>query len=199
MPPSATAATTDSGDIIVKRNPATLELVGEVPCVDITFVPIAVRKARQAQKVWADISLDARRDRLKQLQVWVAEHQLEIARTVCEETGKPRLEATNVDIMSSLSVGRFAIGQMGTLFRPKRLNLGRLDLVMRAMGRGSYLHARPLGVVGRDHTLELPVRPSLFPDHHGLGRGQLGHNQAILRGTHEREVGGEGLSDLRPP
>ncbi len=148
MPPSATAATADSGDIIVKRNPATLELVGEVPCVDIMFVPIAVRKARQAQKVWADISLDARRDRLKQLQVWVAEHQLEIARTVCEETGKPRLEATNVDVMSSLSVGRFAIGQMGTLFRPKRLNLGRLDLAMRAMGRGSYLHARPLGVVG---------------------------------------------------
>ena len=64
------------------------------------------------------------------------------------ETGKPRLEATNVDVMSSLSVGRFAITQMGTLFRPKRVDLGRLDLAMRAMGRGSYLHARPLGVVG---------------------------------------------------
>ncbi len=148
MPTSATAAAADSGDIIVKRNPATLELVGEVPCVVSTFVPIAVRKARQAQKVWADLSLDARRDRLKQLQIWVAEHQIEIARTVCEETGKPRLEATNVDVMSSLSVGRFAIAQMGTLFRPERINLGRLDLAMRAMGRGSYLHARPLGVVG---------------------------------------------------
>jgi succinate-semialdehyde dehydrogenase/glutarate-semialdehyde dehydrogenase len=148
MPPSASAETAVSGERIVRRNPATLELVGEVPCVDAASVPMAVRKARQAQKDWTASSLDARRERLKKLQVWVAEHQLEIARTVCEETGKPRLEATNVDLMSSLSVGRFAIAEMGTLFRPERIDLGKLDLTIRAMGRGSYLHARPLGVVG---------------------------------------------------
>ena len=94
---------------IVKFNPATLKLVGEVACTDVSEVPRAVSRARNAQRSWADRPLRERGDRSRDLQRWVVRHQLEIARTVCEETGKPRLEAINVDIMAALSVGRFGI------------------------------------------------------------------------------------------
>jgi acyl-CoA reductase-like NAD-dependent aldehyde dehydrogenase len=133
---------------IVKSNPATLEPVGEVVCTDVSEVPEAVSRARDAQRSWAELPLRERGDRLRELQRWVVRHQLEIARTVCEETGKPRLEAINVDIMAALSVGRFGIHEMDRLFRPVKVNLGDLDMAMRLMGRGSYLQARPIGVVG---------------------------------------------------
>jgi acyl-CoA reductase-like NAD-dependent aldehyde dehydrogenase len=133
---------------IVKFNPATLELVGEVECTDVSEVPKAVERARAAQRSWAETPLKERRDRLRELQGWVVRHQVEIARTVCEETGKPRLEAINVDVMAALSVGRFGIEEMDRLFRPTKVDLGDLDLAMRLMGRGSYLQARPIGVVG---------------------------------------------------
>lgn len=57
---------------IVKRNPATLELVGELDCTPIDDIPIIIQKVRAAQAEWAARPLEERRRTLKRLQEHVS-------------------------------------------------------------------------------------------------------------------------------
>lgn len=132
---------------IVKRNPATLELVGELDCTPIDDIPIIIQKARAAQAEWAARPLEERRRTLKRLQEHVSSNIDGIARVVCQETGKPRVEAINADLMSALSATMYSIERMPSLFCPRRVGFGGLSIMMRYLGRRSYIHPRPLGVV----------------------------------------------------
>lgn len=132
---------------IVKYNPATLELIGELDATAPEDIPAIISKARAAQAEWASMPLEERRSALKRLQTHVASHLDDIARVVSEETGKPRVEAINADLMCALSATMYSIETMPSLFRPRRVGFGNLSVAMRYLGRRSYIQPRPLGVV----------------------------------------------------
>lgn len=132
---------------IVKYNPATLELVGELDSTPLDDIPLILQRSRAAQAEWAARPLEERRRTLKRLQEHVASNVDSIAKVVCQETGKPRVEAINADLMSSLSAAMYSVERLPSLFRPRAVGFGKLSVMMRYLGRRSYIQPRPLGVV----------------------------------------------------
>jgi succinate-semialdehyde dehydrogenase/glutarate-semialdehyde dehydrogenase len=133
--------------MIRKINPATLELVGEVPETDLDTVAAMVAKARKAQAEWASWSIDRRVRAIVKVQESIIAHLEDIAHIVAQETGKPRTEAINADILPSLTAADFAARSMRKLFVPRPVRFGNMSLMMRYLGRRSYIQNKPLGVV----------------------------------------------------
>ena len=128
-------------------NPATLQLTGEIRCHAPEDVGSALDAARTAQVAWASLPLSARLDVLRKVQQSIMAGTDEIARTICHETGKPRVDALSNDIMAALSLGDYAIGAVPQMLRTKKVDLGRVHFAFTAMGRSSYIQPRPVGVV----------------------------------------------------
>jgi acyl-CoA reductase-like NAD-dependent aldehyde dehydrogenase len=129
-------------------NPATQKKVGEVQCSDLAAMPSMLEQAKRSQSEWMAISVGQRKAMLSKAQRIVVDRMEEIARTICEETGKPRLEAIANDIMAGLGVGDFCLHQIDGLQRTEKLHLGRMELPMRLLGRSSIIFPRPLGIIG---------------------------------------------------
>jgi len=134
--------------MFVKINPATLEPIGEVAETDLDAITTMIARAREAQAEWTSWPLERRkasllgvRDRL--LELWEP-----MADIISKETGKPRLEAVNADILPSLVAADHSARAMRKLFTPRKVGFESMGLMMRYMGRRSYIQNRPLGVIG---------------------------------------------------
>ncbi|HUT27910.1 MAG TPA: aldehyde dehydrogenase family protein [Methanomassiliicoccales archaeon] len=146
--PHAVSRDMGSRPIINVYNPATLEKVGQAVSTLPDEVPGMVEKARQAQSDWATSPLAERSKVLRKVQSALVERADEIAELVSQETGKPLMESLATDVMNAISVGDFSIERMAHLFRRSTIDLGRISLIMKYMGRSSYIVPRPLGVIG---------------------------------------------------
>lgn len=91
MSESATP-TVDATELAV-RNPASGELVGTVAVSTPEEVAAAASALRKAQPRWASISASGRKQWLLKLQDWVLDHTDELADSIQDESGKPRVEA----------------------------------------------------------------------------------------------------------
>ncbi|NLK26253.1 MAG: aldehyde dehydrogenase family protein [Euryarchaeota archaeon] len=140
MPPTAVKN-------IVIHNPATLEVVGELRSNCPEDLPQIIARARQAQEEWMRMPLRERRRKMRCLQEYVATHIDELSKVICSETGKPRLEAVNTDLLCALSTVMYSVERMEKLFRPRRVGFGGLGPMMQYLGRRSYIQPRPVGVV----------------------------------------------------
>src|SRR6185295_19167797 len=74
------------------RNPATLELVQELPVVSPTEVAAAVARARQAQSSWQHTSFAERAQLLYRLRDLLLDNGDRLADILTSETGRPRSE-----------------------------------------------------------------------------------------------------------
>ncbi|MEU4650376.1 aldehyde dehydrogenase family protein [Nocardia fluminea] len=91
MSDSATP-TVDATELTI-RNPACGELVGTVAVSTPEEVAAAAAALRAAQPRWASISAAGRKQWLLKLQDWVLDHTDELADSIQDESGKPRVEA----------------------------------------------------------------------------------------------------------
>lgn len=128
-------------------NPATLEPFAEMDCTPLDRLSAILDRAREAQRSWASIPLGERKAAIRRLQELVCQDALEIARTVSGETGKPRIDALNVDVMAGVAAVDYSVRSMEQLLRRRPVDLGSLRRSMRLIGRSSYLAPRPLGVI----------------------------------------------------
>ena len=129
-------------------NPATLEEVGEIK-VSVPGSLASMRKAAaEAQVVWISMPLSQRKKVLEKAQEIIFEQLEKIAKIVCEETGKPKIEGINADIGCALSAGDFSMREMERIFRPSRIDFGSMGMAMRYLRRSSFIVPRPIGVVG---------------------------------------------------
>ncbi|GAB4322831.1 MAG: aldehyde dehydrogenase family protein [Promethearchaeota archaeon] len=136
------------GRVLTSINPATLEIVGTAPDAPPEALPAALDAARRAQREWTRTPLKRRRRLLARLTKVLASDWEGVARVVSSETGKPRLESLNSDVMAGLGVADYCLWAILRLFKPKRLKGGRLAAALRLLGRSSFVHPRPVGVVG---------------------------------------------------
>src|SRR5579862_766432 len=74
-------------------NPATGELVGEVPVTPPADVPAIVARARAAQPAWAALGTAGRAERLASLAGRIREQLGDLAQLLTREMGKPVKEA----------------------------------------------------------------------------------------------------------
>ncbi len=124
-------------------NPATLEVVGEVPIAQEEDVDAAVAAAATAQARWRRTGPEERRRLFAALLETLLDRADEIAATVTAETGKPLLESYTAELFVSAENTRWIRHAAGRVLRPERLRAPRLI----AFKRGYVVH-EPLGVIG---------------------------------------------------
>lgn len=134
--------------MIGKMNPATLEPLEAVPESDIHSIGALIQKAREAHSTWASWPLERRRASLMGVRNRLIERWEAVAEIISKETGKPRLEAANADILTSLVAADHSVRAMRKLFAPRKVDFESMGPMMRYMGRRSYIQNRPLGVIG---------------------------------------------------
>ncbi len=133
--------------MITKINPATLEPVGEITETDLFTLPVMIANARKAQAEWASWPLERRVRAIVSVQEKILSRLEEIGRIISQETGKPRTEAMNTDLLASLAGADYAARTLPKLFAPRPVPFGNMGTMMRYMGRRSYIQNRPVGVV----------------------------------------------------
>ena len=97
--------TTATSTILESINPATLEVVGTVPVTPVDEIPSIVAKARNAQKAWAKLGLNARVELLRPVAKRLEEETSRIGSLITAEMGKSTKEAQGE---ASYGVQKFA-------------------------------------------------------------------------------------------
>ncbi len=129
-------------------NPATLEFLGETQGIVPEVLPDLILKSRAIQKRWVVTSIKSRLTLLKKLLYYVSDNIEDIAKVIHQETGKPKIEAINSDVIAGMGAIRFSIDVLKKVLKPKKIPFKGMKLPMRYMGRSSYIVPKPVGVVG---------------------------------------------------
>ncbi|HEY8411717.1 MAG TPA: aldehyde dehydrogenase family protein, partial [Pyrinomonadaceae bacterium] len=129
---------------IVSVDPSTGEEIGRVPLLTASDVNAAVRRARQAQPAWSQLSFRGRARFILSAREIVLARVEEIATLIALETGKPPAEAISMEVAPTLDLMQYFARNAERMLKRQKINIGQFEL----MGRSSYLVYKPLGVVG---------------------------------------------------
>lgn len=129
---------------IVSINPATGQVLAEVPICSAEQVQQAVASAWAAYPAWAGLRFAERGQIMLRARQYIVDHLEEIVELVYKETGKPKTEALSSDVMAVLDLMTYYARMTEKLLRAERIPLGKYAV----MGRSSYVNYKPLGVIG---------------------------------------------------
>ncbi len=102
------------------HSPATLKKIGEVAVNSPFEVRAVVQKAREAFRVWSALDLKQRAEVLLSARDLFLERKEEIVELICNENGKPRVEAI-VELMYVCDVITFYAKQGRRFLKPQRV------------------------------------------------------------------------------
>ncbi|MGW4911566.1 aldehyde dehydrogenase family protein [Streptomyces sp. NPDC004270] len=140
---SLVAADPPTGARIAVDDPATGEVVGEVPDTSAAEVARAVERARRAQRGWAGLDTRARAEFFARGRRWLLAHREEVADRIVEENGKAREDAIVEIVYCAAAFAHWAKRARGLLV-PTRIR----SLSPFVLGRSMYTRRVPRGVVG---------------------------------------------------
>ncbi|HEX9104862.1 MAG TPA: aldehyde dehydrogenase family protein, partial [Polyangia bacterium] len=144
--------------MIVSRNPATGEVLGEVREASAAEIRDAVSRARGAQAEWGALPVKDRCARVARFRDLVVARAEELCALISAETGKTRSEALSMEVMVIADLATYFIKRAPRILAPEPVSLHLLK------NRGSYLHFAPRGVVGI-------ISPWNFP--FGIATGEM--------------------------
>ena len=130
-------------------NPATGELLAELPAAGAAQVDAAVARARSAQRKWAALTGAERGRILMRAARLLRERNDELAELETRNTGKPIQETRAVDVLSGAECVEYFAGLAGSI-AGEHLNLGS-----QAFG---YTRREPLGVVAGIGAWNYPLQ-----------------------------------------
>jgi len=93
----------DNGQWLDVVNPATEEVIGQVPACGKTELDEAVAAARAAFKTWRHTSFDERREAIRAISAAIKENSDELFRLLTSEQGKPHAQAKGEIIGASMT------------------------------------------------------------------------------------------------
>lgn len=128
-------------------NPATQEVIGQVPCATIAELERAIDSAKEAFQTWRNTPVTTRARVMLRYQALVREHQDEIATILSEESGKT-FEDAKGDVFRGLEVIEHAAGIPSLMMGETVENV--------ATNVDTYSIVQPLGVC-------LGITPFNFP------------------------------------
>lgn len=172
-------------------NPATGEMLGEVPVSTPEEVREAVAAARKAAPAWAALGADARGKYLGRVRLKINENLDRIVETVSLECGKPRAEALAHDIVPTLLTLLYYEKIAPGALRPERIGrfLGLLT------GMSSRIEWRPFGVVGCISAWNYPfLLPFL-----GMVPALVAGNAVVLKPSEITPKVGELIAEMLEP
>lgn len=147
--------------------PATGQSLGTVPVTTRDDVDAQLAASKRAQMVWKALPFTVRRRLLRTLHQYIVDHQEEIARVACRDSGKTKLDASMGEIMVTLEKLTWTIAHGERALRPS-LRPGPSSLFLGLM-KNAEVRYEPMGVVGAFvlwnypfHNLMGPIIAGLF-------------------------------------
>jgi acyl-CoA reductase-like NAD-dependent aldehyde dehydrogenase len=137
------ASITDSTSIPVE-NPATGEVIREVPVTDPDAVAALVATAREAQKGWEELGFEGRGKVLKRMQKWLLDHADEVVDTIVAETGKTHEDARLVELAYGANALGFWAKKAPKWLADEKVHTTNPFVLLRSL----KVRYRPVGVVG---------------------------------------------------
>lgn len=138
-------------------NPATLEVLGEVPNMTERDVKQAVDAARAVQPAWNKLGFSGRQKYLLKLKDVILDELDDLVDLISRESGKPRIEAYGGEVLSAMDLIQYVAKHAEKRLKRETLKLGRWNL----LGHRSHLEYYPLGVVGVIAPWNFPFSISL--------------------------------------
>lgn len=132
-------------------NPATGELLAEVPVMGEEEVRAAVKRARAAQESWGALPVGERAKRLSVFKQMFLTHMDFIVDGIVKETGKPKQEALLHEVVGVVRIADYFLKNAEHILAPTTISLSLVK------HRRSYLHYQPRGVVGIISPWNFPV------------------------------------------
>jgi succinate-semialdehyde dehydrogenase/glutarate-semialdehyde dehydrogenase len=123
-------------------NPATGEVIRELPNHSREHVIAEMARARAAQSRWAARSIEDRAAQITRVAEVIGRRMDEIAETVSRENGKVLNEALSLDVGPTMLVMQYFAANAPRILAPERIHLAL------AKHRQSYISYQPKGVVG---------------------------------------------------
>lgn len=126
------------------ENPATGEVVSQVPDLDREAVAALAARGRAAQPRWEAMGYQGRAHVLRRMQRWIIDHADEVADTISAETGKAYEDA----LLAEVNYGAAAFG-FWAKNAPKYLADERLrSSQLLVKGKRMLVRHRPMGLIG---------------------------------------------------
>lgn len=155
------------------KDPATGEVLGQVPRQNEAEIKMAVNRARVAQKNWAETSFERRGQLLLQARQIILEHLDEIATLISRENGKPLIEAISHDIMPVMDLLTFFAKNTKKILKRESIKLGKWNV----LGHRSHVEFHPLGVIGVISPWNFPFSIPLG----GVAMALMAGNTVVLK------------------
>jgi acyl-CoA reductase-like NAD-dependent aldehyde dehydrogenase len=125
-------------------NPATLQVIGEIPLMGKSAVEMAVASAWEAFQTWQLTSYSQRSEHILQLRDLIERQKDDIAALVSQEVGKPLIESYLADLSGPLNTCVWLADKTEGYLKDQIVNLGNPLLGSKT----NMLSFEPLGVVG---------------------------------------------------
>ncbi|MGK5093446.1 aldehyde dehydrogenase family protein [Deltaproteobacteria bacterium TL4] len=136
--------TSRSPQVIESFNPATGEKIGEVPVTPIEEMPRIFEEARKAQKIWAEMTFDQRKECLLKMRDYMMENTKAIAKVISKDNGKTLSDALNTEVIPSILACDWYAKKAKQHLKKKNIPASNVLFA----NKQSYLLRMPLGVVG---------------------------------------------------
>ncbi|MBS1963383.1 MAG: aldehyde dehydrogenase family protein [Bdellovibrionales bacterium] len=128
-------------DLLSVRNPATGELLKELPLTPTAELRSLFERASEVQKRWAAVPLKDRVARLYSLRETLINHVDDLSELISNENGKPRFEAMVNEIFAAIELCTYFAKNGEALLADSPIPMGLMK------HRASYLNYWPLGVI----------------------------------------------------
>ena len=130
-----------SAELIQARNPATGEVLAEIPVAGADDVRAAVARARTAQRDWGALPVRERARRVLAFRAELVARAEEVIDAIVRESGKTRSEALGMEVMLIADLTSYFTKRAEKILAPRPIPLHLLK------HRRSYIHYEPRGVV----------------------------------------------------
>ena len=162
-------------------NPATGEVVGEVPVTPASDIPAVVARARAAQSAWEALGLEGRTELLRQSQEIFAERTEAHGELMTKEMGKPLNEA--IGEAKSLAYIDHELDEIVAALQPEVVEDKRLR---------STVYHDALGVVGAITPWNFPMSMPAWMVLPALAAG----NTVVFKPSEETPLSGQAYADV---
>lgn len=177
---------------LVSYCPATLEEIGSVETVDVGDLDKIIGRSEKAQKEWEKVLPKERRKLFLKLSTLIADEVEELGLTVHKETGKPKAECINTEFFVSAAHAKYCADWLSRFKFETKRKIEPMDLMMKAMGRKSYIRYRPAGVTACIAPYNFPV---CIPFTETMSSVAVG-NTVILKPSSDTPLCGELIASL---
>ena len=140
------------------HDPATMHGLGSMPCMSPDQVRAAIATCKAAAVTWRSSPFAQRRALLRTLLRYTVDHQDDIVRVACRDSGKAPVDAAFGEVMTTCEKLAWLVGEGERWLRPERRSPGRMMFY-----KAARVEYHPVGVVGAIVPWNYPFHNVLNP------------------------------------